>query len=102
MTKFEQVKNTVFFVLVSRCDSGVVGLVTRLRTGRAGTRIPEGPRVYFPLDNVNRGSGAQPHSHSMGTGVLSPRREVNRSPLSFADIKNEWNTTSTPQYAFQP
>jgi len=44
----------------------------------------------------------------MGTGVLSlevkgPRREVDHSPPSNAEVKNEWSYTSTPPppYAFK-
>jgi len=33
-------------------------------------------------------------------GVKRPGREVDHSPPSSAEVKNEWSYTSTPQYAF--
>jgi hypothetical protein len=37
---------------------------------------------------------------SLYLGVKRPGREVDRSPLSSAEVKNAWIYTSTPQYSF--
>jgi hypothetical protein len=53
------------------------------------------------LQNVQTVSGAHRVSYSMSTGVLSPGakrpgREVNHSPPSSAEVKNEWSYSSSP------
>jgi len=46
-------------------------------------------------------SGAHPVSYPMGTVVIKrPEREDDHSPQSSAEIKNTWNYTPLPQYAF--
>jgi hypothetical protein len=37
---------------------------------------------------------------AVSLGVKRPGREADHSPPSSAEIKNAWNYTSTPQYAF--
>jgi hypothetical protein len=58
-------------------------------------------RNFSLLQNVQTDSEAHPITHSMGIGVLPrgikrPRREVDHSPPSSAEVKNEWSYTSTP------
>jgi hypothetical protein len=61
--------------------------------------MPAGPK-HFLLQNVLKGSGAHPASYSMVTAVLTVAKllghEVNHSPPSTAEVKNEWSYTSTP------
>jgi hypothetical protein len=45
--------------------------------------------LWGPASYLN-GAGAP------SSGVKRPGRAVNRSPLSSAEVKNEWNDTSTP------
>jgi hypothetical protein len=54
---------------------------------------------------VQTGSGAQPASYPMCTkgsflGLKRLGREVDRSPQSSAEVKNEWSYTYTSHYAF--
>jgi hypothetical protein len=80
----------------------VVGITTRLRSGRSMVRISLTARDFSLLQKesqhrllglpgflfcVYRGSFP---------GVKRPGSEVNHSPSSSADIKNEWSYTSTP------
>jgi hypothetical protein len=50
------------------------------------------------------GSEFHPASYSMGTGFLSPKvkREVDHSPSSSFEVKNEWSCTSTSSCTFRP
>lgn len=48
-----------------------VSIVTRLRAGWSGVRIPLLARDFSLLQNAQTGSRAQPVSSSVGTGVLS-------------------------------
>jgi hypothetical protein len=69
--------------------------VTTLRAGRSGVRNPVGTRRFSPLHSVETGSGAHLALHSIGTGALAPgvkqsRREIDHSPPSCAEVKNEW------------
>jgi hypothetical protein len=41
-----------------------------------------------------------PGAISLGGGVKRLGRETDHSPPSSAEVKNEWNCISTPQYAF--
>jgi hypothetical protein len=63
-----------------------VGIVTELRAGRSGDRIPVGARFSAP---VQTGPGAHPASCSMGTG-------------SFPGIKSDWGVTLTPHPLLVP
>jgi len=54
---------------------------------------------FFLLKIVHTGSGAYPISYSVGTGFLlrglkKSGREINHSPQSCAEFKNEWSYTS--------
>jgi hypothetical protein len=73
--------------------------VTLLWAGWSRVRILVGVRDFSLLQNLQIGSGAQPDSCSLGTGVLSQDvkrlwHEVNHSPPSSAEVKNEWSYTS--------
>jgi hypothetical protein len=52
-------------------QSSLVGIVTRLRAGRSGVRIPVEARDFSLLQNVQTGSGAHPASYSVGIVVPS-------------------------------
>ena len=55
--------------------------------------------VFHTLQNIQTGSGAHPVSLSKCTGVSFNRGkavEVNHSPTSCAQVKNEWSYSSTP------
>jgi hypothetical protein len=52
--------------------------------------------VFHTLQNIQTGSGAHPVSLSMCTGVKQLRYEVNHSPASSAEVKNEWSYSSNP------
>jgi hypothetical protein len=56
------------------------GIVTELRAGRAGDRIPMGARFSEP---VQTGPGVHPASCTMGTG-------------SFPGVESGWGVTLTP------
>jgi len=67
-----------------------------------GTRFPPGVKNgFFSLRHGGQnGSGAYPASYSMGIRGSFPRREADHSPLSTAQLKNEWIYTSTHPYVF--
>ena len=69
-----------------------MGVATKLRTGRSGVRIPVGNFSLF--QNTPTGSGANPALLFSGyrrsfPGLKLPRREVDYSPPSSVEIKNE-------------
>jgi len=77
-----------------------VGIVTRLRAGWSGFRIPIAQRDFSPVQNVQTDSGAHPASCLIATEVLP--REIKRSghkinllPPSSAEVTNRWSYTST-------
>jgi hypothetical protein len=45
--------------------------------------------------NVQTGSGAQPVGTEILSRVKRPGRDVDHSPPSNAEVKNEWSSTST-------
>ena len=45
-------------------------VISRLRAGRSGTRIPLRAKVFSLLQNVHTGSEAHSVSYSMGTGFF--------------------------------
>ena len=60
---------------------------------------------FAVLQNVHTGIVAHPAFHSIVTraispGVNRPRREVDHSSPSSAEVKNEWSHTAPPSYAF--
>ena len=74
--------------------------MTRLWAGRSGARILERTRYLSLLQKVQSGSGAYLVFYSTGIrasvpGIKRPGREVNRSPLSSAEV-NECSCTSAP------
>jgi hypothetical protein len=75
----------------------VVSLETKLRTGWLSVGIPAEKRGFSLLQNFQTSSGAHPASYSMGTGVVSGDSEVDLSPPSSSEVKNEWSYTSTFQ-----
>jgi hypothetical protein len=67
---------------------------------RSTVRIPARARHFYLHQNVRISSGVHAASYSIGTAVLyrhtAAGRDVDHSPPSSADIKNEWNYTYTP------
>jgi hypothetical protein len=64
-------------------------------------RIPAGVGNFSLHHRVQKGSGAHPVPHPVGTGALSlgvrwPGREADHSPPLSAKDKNAWSSTSTP------
>jgi hypothetical protein len=67
--------------------------------------IQAGVRNFSFPQYVQTGCGAHPASYSMETGVFPPRvkregRFVDYSPLSSAEVRNDWSYTSAPAYSF--
>jgi hypothetical protein len=88
----------VFRITWSRNSS--VDVVTRLRAGRSGFRIPAGVRDGSSFKKrPTRLCGAHPASSTVDTGSFSwvkrPGREGDRFPSSVAEVKNEWSWTSS-------
>ena len=69
------------------------------RAGRSGLLILRGARDYSLLQNLQTVSASsQPPSQWVPgslRGQRRPEREVNHSPPSSAQVKNEWSCTST-------
>jgi hypothetical protein len=58
-------------------------------------------RDFSHLQNVQTGCGTHPPSYSMGTvvislGVKQPGHDIDHSPSSSAEVKNECSNASTP------
>jgi hypothetical protein len=62
-------KNFLPTVLVE--EAGIVGVVTRLRVGRSGVRIPTELRDFSLIQNIQADYGPHPASYLMGTGEPS-------------------------------
>ena len=63
-------------------------------------------QTFFLLQNAQNGFGAHTASYFMGTGDfcrgLSDRRcEVDHSPSSSVEVKNEWSNTSNPVHSVE-
>jgi hypothetical protein len=73
---------------------------TRLRARRYGARIPVGARDFPLLPNFKTGPSTLLFSGYLGSfpWVMRPRCEVNHSPPSSAEAKNEWSYTSILRY----
>ena len=89
----------IFVTMLGRaCELGY--LLTRLRAGRFGVRIPAGVTDFYLLQIVQTACGAHPASISMGTtvllGVKQPERDVDHAPPSSTEVKNEWSFMSAP------
>jgi len=78
----------------------VGGIMTRLRSGRFGFRLPTGVREFFlfSLSSKPTVRPIQPTTQCL-PGIERPGREADHLPSS-ADVKNGWNYTSTPPYAY--
>jgi hypothetical protein len=87
-------------------QGAAVSAVTRLRPVQLRTRGSISSKAKFNphLQNIQSDSSTYSYSYSMGTGVLPPgmlqRRKTDHSPLSSAEVKNEWSYSSTPTYGF--
>jgi hypothetical protein len=86
----------IFFAPI---NTSVVCIVATLWTSRSGGRIPAGATFSSP-NCPKRLCG--PHSVLFNEyrppfpEAKRPRREVNRSPASSAEAKNDWSYTSAP------
>jgi len=58
--------------------------------------MPSGARYFSLLQNVQPHFGAHPASIQWVPGVKRTGREVDRSPPSGAEAKNEWGVSSSP------
>jgi hypothetical protein len=70
-----------------------------------GGSSPAGAGNFSPHPHVQTGSGAHPASYPVGIrgsfpGDKVPGCEADYSPPSSSEVKNAWNYTSIPQYAF--
>jgi hypothetical protein len=68
---------------------------------RCGVRFPAGAKDFSRIKTYRLALGpTQPpvqwFPRVLPLGVKQPRREAVHSPLSSADVKNEWSYTSTP------
>jgi hypothetical protein len=78
----------------------VVFIVTALRAGRPGVRIPV-TGVLLALKNIQTGPGAQQASHFNEHRVSFPgvnwsERDVYQLPQSSVEVENLWSYTSIP------
>jgi len=73
-----------------RSRDSSVGIATRLRAGRSGSRLALEP-THPPIQWI---PGA------ISLGIKRPGREADHSPTSSAEDKNAWSYTSTPYYVF--
>jgi len=85
--------------------SSVIGLKTAVRAWTVrGSNPPYSKRIFSSQKRTDRLRG--PPSLLFGAyrgsfpGVKRPRPEVNYSPPSSSEVKNEWIYTSSPLYAF--
>jgi len=82
--------------------SSVVGILTRLRTGRQRTYGSDPGRTFFSSKRPDH-LRCHPSSCSLGSGAFTPvmtrsELEVELSRPSSDEVKNEW--TSLPPYTF--
>lgn len=68
-------------------------MVTRFLDGGSEIRFPADERYFLPFKRSDPLWG--PPGQSV-FGRERPEREIDHSPLSTAEIKNEWRVTSTP------
>jgi hypothetical protein len=73
----------------------VVSIVTKIRAGRCGVRIPAMGRDLPLLQDVQTITGTHPDSYSVGSGGAFfgfeiAWRDANLSPPSAAELKNAW------------
>jgi hypothetical protein len=52
--------------------------------------------MFIFSKNTQTGSGTHPASYSMGTWIKQAGREVNHSPPSSVEVKNDWTCTTAP------
>ena len=74
----------------------VIRVGERVGAGRFELRIPRGGRDFSFLQKVQTGPGVRPASRSVGSrvfpgdgGLKRLGREVNHSPMLYAEVKNE-------------
>ena len=86
-----QIQNCHHLIFDRSSYSGPAGL----RAGRSGNRIPLGAR-YFLFSKMSRGPPSPLfNGYRLFPGGKRPGRELNPSPPSRAENKNEWSSPST-------
>ena len=76
-------------------------IATTLRTGRSGVRVQVGSEIFLFSKTFSRPAvgPSRPTNHWVPGSVSRvnrPRRVVDRSLMSSAEVKNEWSYTSFP------
>jgi len=71
-----------------------------LRAGWSGVRISAVARGFSLPQNVQTGCWTHQASYSVCTGLFPGGRDVDHTPPSNAEVRNEWSYTSAPLYAF--
>ena len=71
-----------------------------LRAGWSGIRISAVARGFPLPQSVQTGSCAHQASYSVCTRLFPGGRDVDHSPPSNAEVRNEWSYTSAPLYSF--
>jgi hypothetical protein len=97
-------KSLIFLLYILKIKTHKIATGYGLDDRGIGVRVPVWER-FFLLHVVQTGSEAHPASYPMGTGGLSPRvkrprREVDHSPPTSAEVKITWIHISIPPYAF--
>jgi hypothetical protein len=89
----------IYCVILISSRSSVVGVATRLLTGRSGVRMLVRAIFFFSPERAP-GPTQPPVQWVPGffTAVTRPGREVNHSPQCSAEIKNEWSFALFPLY----
>jgi hypothetical protein len=85
-----------------RSWDNVVSIVARLRTRPSGVPMPAGLGVFLSSSNRPNRLWGQPSLVFNGywgsfPGVKRPRRGVDHSPTSSAEVENEWSCSCAPR-----
>jgi hypothetical protein len=69
----------------------LVGTVTGVPAGRSGVPVPTGARNLYKTYRLALGSTHRPEYRGSSPEVKGSRREVDHSPPSSTEVKNEWS-----------